>query len=221
MYYGSWKIDDYLTFCCNTHDPDTGVATDADSAPSYRIYEDETSTPIVTGSLAKLDDANTTGFYSERVQLTAANGFEKGKCYNIYISATVDSDTGTMTHFFQIEAEVDAETVSGVDEIADAVCDEALAGHTGVGTVGEQLGSLPDAAAIGVQVRDDVLKRGVSNVEDTADVDSLAAVILALLHVGISGTTMTIYKTDDSTTFDTKTITKSSDADPITSVADP
>jgi len=175
----------------------------------------------VTGSLAKLDDANTTGFYSERVQLTAANGFEKGKCYNIYISATVDSDTGTMTHFFQIEAEVDAETVSGVDEIADAVCDEALAGHTGVGTVGEQLGSLPDAAAIGVQVRDDVLKRGVSNVEDTADADSLAAVILALLHVGISGTTMTIYKTDDSTTFDTKTITKSSDADPITSIADP
>jgi len=39
--------------------------------------------------------------------------------------------------------------------------------------------------------------------------------------VGISGTTMTIYKTDDSTTFDTKTITKSSDADPITSIADP
>ena len=111
-YRGSWKIDDYLTFCCNTHDPDTGVATDADAVPTYRIYEDETATPILTGSTAKLDDANTVGFYSERIQLTAASGFEKGKCYTIYITATVDSDTGTMHHFFQIEAEVDANTVS-------------------------------------------------------------------------------------------------------------
>jgi len=117
MYLGSWKIDDYLTFCCNTHDPDTGVATDADAVPTYRVYEDETATPILTGSMALLDSANTTGFYSERIQLTAANGFEKGKCYTIYVTATVDSDAGTMSHAFQIEAEVDANTVSDTDAI--------------------------------------------------------------------------------------------------------
>ena len=111
-YLGSYKIDDYLTFCCNTHDPDTGVATDADSVPTYRVYEDETATPILTGSTALLDSANTAGFYSERIQLTAANGLEKGKCYTIYISATVDSDVGTMHHTFQIEAEVDCNTAS-------------------------------------------------------------------------------------------------------------
>jgi hypothetical protein len=111
-YLGSWKIDDYLTFCCNTHDPDTGVATDADAVPTYRVYEDETSTPIVTGSMALLDDGNTAGFYSERIQLSAANGFEKGKSYTIYVTATVDSDTGTMHHSFQIEAEVDCNTAS-------------------------------------------------------------------------------------------------------------
>ena len=71
-YLGSWQIDDYLTFHCNTHDPDTGVATDADTVPAYRIYEDETGTPILTGSMALLDDANTTGFYSERIQLTTS-----------------------------------------------------------------------------------------------------------------------------------------------------
>ena len=38
-------IDDYLTFYCNTCDPGTGNAVDADSAPTYRIYEDETGTP--------------------------------------------------------------------------------------------------------------------------------------------------------------------------------
>lgn len=112
MYLGSWKIDDNLTFVCNTHAAATGAATDADSLPSYRIYEDETGTAILTGSMAKLDDANTTGFYSEQIALSAANGFEKGKCYHVYISATVSSVTGTMSHSFQIEAEVDANRIN-------------------------------------------------------------------------------------------------------------
>ena len=107
MYYGSWKIDDYLTFVVNTHKASTGAATDGDGVPIFRIYEDETATPIVTGSMALLDDANTTGFYSERVQLTAGSGFGKGKSYNVYIEVTVNSIVGTISHNFQIEAEVD------------------------------------------------------------------------------------------------------------------
>lgn len=112
-YLGSWKIDDLLTFPANTQVFNTGVATDADSVPTYRIYEDETTTPIVTGSMALLDSSNTAGFYSEQVTLSAANGFEKGKSYTIYIAATVSSVAGAMNHTFQIEAEVDANTVSG------------------------------------------------------------------------------------------------------------
>jgi hypothetical protein len=113
-YYGSWKIDDLLTFCCNTHTVTTGAATDADSVPAYRVYEDETGTAILTGNMAKLDDAGTTGFYSEQITLSAANGFEKGKCYTVYISATVNSVAGTMHHSFQMEAEVDANAVSNI-----------------------------------------------------------------------------------------------------------
>lgn len=113
MYLGSWKVDDLLTFPANTHAPSTGAATDADAVPAFRIYEDETGTAILTGNMAKLDDANTTGFYSEQITLSAANGFEKGKCYTIYIAAAVGSVTGTMAHTFQIEAEVDSNTVSG------------------------------------------------------------------------------------------------------------
>ena len=110
MYLGSWKIDDYLTFPCNTHK--AGEAFDADSDPLYRIYEDETGTPVTTGTLTKLDDANTTGFYTERIQLLAATGFEKGKSYTIYEEATVNGVKGTVSHTFQIEAKVDAKTVS-------------------------------------------------------------------------------------------------------------
>jgi len=82
-YLGSWKIDDLLTFAIVTTRVDTGAATDADSAPAYRVYEDETATPILTGTMALLDSANTAGFYSEQITLSAANGFEKGKSYNI------------------------------------------------------------------------------------------------------------------------------------------
>lgn len=144
-YLGSWKIDDACTFVANTHNASTGAATDADSAPSYRIFENETATPILTGSMALLDSSNTDGFYSEQITLSAANGFEKGKSYNIYISAAVNSVTGTMAHSLQIEAEVDANVVSDTGSVADAVWDEATSGHTTSGTFGEQLKTDVDA----------------------------------------------------------------------------
>lgn len=102
-YIGTWQIDDALTFYANTTRIDTGAATDADSVPTYRVYEDETGTPILTGSMALLDSANTAGFYSEQITLSAANGFEVGKCYSIYIAATVNSVAGAAHRTFQVE----------------------------------------------------------------------------------------------------------------------
>lgn len=87
-------IDDVYTFYAETTKFDTGVATDADSAPTYRIYEEETATPLLTGTMALLDSTNTAGFYSEQVTLSAANGFEVGKCYCVYIAGTVNSVSG-------------------------------------------------------------------------------------------------------------------------------
>jgi len=99
-------LGDNLTFSICTHDPDTGALTDADAAPAYRVYEDETATAILTGTMAKLDDANTTGFYTELIACTAANGFESSKTYTIYISATVDSDTGGISYGFRAKDEI-------------------------------------------------------------------------------------------------------------------
>lgn len=103
MYLGMWQIDDLLTFTVVTHAAATGALTDADSVPSYRLYEDETGTAILTGSMAKLDDTNTTGHYSEQITLSAANGFEVGKSYSIYITAAVSSVTGATVRNFQVE----------------------------------------------------------------------------------------------------------------------
>lgn len=95
-------LGDSLTFSICTHDPDTGELTDADSAPTYRVYEDETATPILTGTMTTLDAANTIGFYSEQVAGTTANGFEVGKSYTVYIEATVDGDTGGISYGFTV-----------------------------------------------------------------------------------------------------------------------
>lgn len=99
-------VGDNLVFgvCC--HDPDTGILTDASSPPTYRIYEDETATPILTGSMAKLDDADTTGFYTELIACTALAGFEAGKTYTIYIEATVDGNLGGITFGFKARSPI-------------------------------------------------------------------------------------------------------------------
>lgn len=103
-------IGNNLTFSVTCHDPDTGVLTDADAAPPYRVYEEETAVAILTGkNMAKLDDANTTGFYSEQIACTTANGFEVGKSYNVYIEATVDSDTGGISYGFTVVADFEAQ----------------------------------------------------------------------------------------------------------------
>jgi hypothetical protein len=97
-------VGDNLVFSICTHDPDTGVLTDAGGAPAYRVYEDETATPILTGTMDKLDDANTTGFYTELIPCTIANGFEYKKTYTVYIEATVDGDTGGICYGFKTES---------------------------------------------------------------------------------------------------------------------
>lgn len=103
MNHGTIKLGANLTFYANTHTPSTGAAVDADAVPGYRVYEDETATPLLTGSMALLDDANTTGFYSEQIAVTTANGFEAGKSYCIRITGVVGGVTGVELHYFNIQ----------------------------------------------------------------------------------------------------------------------
>jgi hypothetical protein len=129
------ELGSNLTFTICTHDPDTGALTDADSNPTYRVYEDETATPILTGSMSLLDAANTDGFYSETIAVTAANGFEANRSYNIYIQATVDGDTGGISYGFRatVTAASNATTIAdailsrGVDNVEDTADRTSLA----------------------------------------------------------------------------------------------
>ena len=147
MHLGSWAIDDSLTFTCNTHSTSTGAATDADAAPAYRIYEDETGTPILTGTMALLDDAGTTGFYSEQVTLSAANGLEYGKAYSVYIEAAVGGVTGSISHSFQMGGSVRvAGTLTTLDELDTAQDAEHLVTQTLVGNLSVGSGGISTVA---------------------------------------------------------------------------
>ena len=109
-----------LTFTITTHDADTGALTDADGPPAYRVYENETAVPILTGTMTVLDDLNTVGFYSEQIACTTANGFEDGKTYNIYIQAQVDGDVGGIAYSFRVHSVLN-ETLEGAYTVADAL----------------------------------------------------------------------------------------------------
>jgi len=144
------ELEQSLTFSICTHDPDTGVLTDADSAPSYRVYEDETATSILDGSMAKLDDGNTTGFYTEQIACTAANGFEDGKSYTIYIEATVDGDTGGISYAFTVTSRIARE---GADsDTLETLSDEIAVIDTVVDAIKAKTDNLPGAVPKNVEL---------------------------------------------------------------------
>lgn len=211
-YLGSWKIDDALTFPAITHRFDTGALTDADAVPAYRVYEDETGTAILTGNMAKLDDTNTTGFYSEQITLSAANGFEKGKCYTVYITAAVNSVTGGSFHTFQLEAEVDANVVSdktgyglatgaitaaviATDAIdADALADGAIT--SGVFASGAITADAIAANAIGSSEIADGAITAAKIATDAIDADALADGAITAATFAAGAITATVIATD-------------------------
>lgn len=96
-------LADDVVFSVTTHDPSTATLTDADSDPQYKIYENLTAVPILTGTMSKLDDPGTTGFYATLIACTVLNGFELGKNYTIYIEATVNGVTGGISYGFNVK----------------------------------------------------------------------------------------------------------------------
>lgn len=136
-YYGSWKIDDVLTFHCATHSASTANEADADALPTYRVYEDVTDAPLLTGSMAKLDDSNTIGFYAKQITLSAANGFENGKTYCVKINGVVSTISANLLHTWQMEAAVNANSLS-VAAIA-SMFNALTSGMTTAGSIGKKL----------------------------------------------------------------------------------
>lgn len=90
-------LGENLTFTIQVKDSNR-EPIDVTGSLNYNVYEDETATAILTGTMTKLDSQ--TGFYSEQIACTAANGFELYKTYTIRATATVSGVSLARTYSF-------------------------------------------------------------------------------------------------------------------------
>jgi hypothetical protein len=87
----------------------TGAAADADSTPTFAVYEESTDTDIgVGGNMTKR--TSLTGDYRASFTASAANGFDVGKWYSVIGSATIGgvATKGVLARFRIVAAEATA-----------------------------------------------------------------------------------------------------------------
>jgi hypothetical protein len=121
-------IDEVVHFDVVTSTPATGAAVDADSAPTFDVFEEGTDTPILDDQ-TMTKRTSLTGNYRGSFTASAANGFEAGKWYSVVVSAVVGGVTGKcVAQHFRVAP---AETSAGVPQVrASAIADGAIAAAT-------------------------------------------------------------------------------------------
>jgi hypothetical protein len=91
----------------------SGVPTDLDSLPTYKIYEEVTNTEIASGTMAKQDDANTEGYYIEKIETTTGLGYETLKTYTIRVEGLASSVLVATVFSFIVLGQSDLTVASG------------------------------------------------------------------------------------------------------------
>lgn len=132
-------------------------------------------------------------------------------------TGAVDADALAADAVTEIAAGI---SIPSAATIADAVWDEAQAGHVSAGTFGLYLdtevsgvggGSLTETG-----IADAILSRPISNVEGTAAFRTLAGAIAKLVNrVRVNGSSFEVYKTNDTDLMGTQTATTDAAAEPI------
>lgn len=107
-------IDEVVHFDVCTHVASTGAVSDADSAPTFSVYEEDTDTAIL-GPTSMTKRTSLTGNYRGNFTTSAANGFEAGKWYSVIVSATVSTVAAktVVMHFRVAPAESSAGVPKG------------------------------------------------------------------------------------------------------------
>lgn len=165
------NIDNVLPITFNLHDS-FGAVSDADSAPSYRVYEMTTSTPILTGTLSTFDASNTDGFYDGSITLSAANGFEVGKTYKLRVQGTVDTVTGADVTLFRVISATENDVPTALDDFY-------------ANTLAQRFNSIDDATATIVDVFPDTIDAQQGDVTGTlADVHAVGGDALVITDAG-------------------------------------
>ena len=193
-------IDEVVHFTVTTSSASTGAVTDADSAPTFNVFEENSDADIFdVGSPSPAPSSMTkraglTGNYRGSFTASAANGFEAGKWYSVVVSATVGGVAGKcVAMHFRVGP---AESEAGVP-------------------VGDLSSAARNAAA------DSLLNRDMSVGTDSgsATVRTVRQALRFLRNAWtVSGSTLTVKREDDTTTDWTGTVSQDGSANPITGV---
>lgn len=185
------------------------LAADAVAEIADKVWDEETSGHVSVGT------------FGQREYIIRANTAQAGSATTI----TLDASASASDDFYNDDLLfITAGTGAGQSRfITDYV------GATKVATVGTWVTNPSSdsvfciipfdsvATAAANDIADAVLSRNVSNVEGSCPEHCLASVVLATFEFSISGTTMTIKRTDGSTTHATKTLGVDAAALPIIS----
>jgi len=85
----------FYGFCLR--DPATGNESDADSTPTFKVFEDDSASPLVLTGSTIAKRGSETGEYYVKFTINVADGFEAGKSYNVTARATVAGKTAKKT----------------------------------------------------------------------------------------------------------------------------
>lgn len=149
-------LEDTIYIPFTTKTPSTMVNTDADSTPTVTFYENGLGTAMgIAGTVVNRTPA---GCYAAYVTLSAANGFEAGKYYEMWVTATIGG-----TVYGPEPVAVFKVTAAGLDSLSaqvgsigsgiGAALNFAASGDNtggaikGVSFVGSQTGTYADTAA--------------------------------------------------------------------------
>ena len=100
----AWTVNgDILIIYVNTHDAATGAEADADALPDIRVYENQDTLPVLTGTMATQDDVNTVGFYSIAIPLSTPSIFQDLNNYAVRVRAVVNGIAGVKVFSFLLK----------------------------------------------------------------------------------------------------------------------
>lgn len=103
-----------VVFDACTHDPSTGAISDADSAPTFDVFENTTDAEILSGQ-TMTKRTSKTGDYRGSFSPSTGNGFEVDKYYNVVVTGIVGGVTAKKKEVtFRI---VPAESQAGVPKV--------------------------------------------------------------------------------------------------------
>jgi hypothetical protein len=138
-------LNEDVHFDVITSDPETASVLDADSTPTFSVYEEATDVAIV-GPTNFTKRTSLTGNYRGTFTASAANGFEIGKWYSVIASATVNEFEGKCAAMrFRV---LPAEPAPGYPDLSGTSVGGISGGGTGARTV---LVTVQTSGAVAIQ----------------------------------------------------------------------